>query len=85
MREIYAKAAVRATALNRRAELDWTLAGIVFGMVVGFIFGGIGIAGRGDAIGVWGFVAGAVVLGLIGNRIGTGRDRAALARKASGR
>jgi len=85
MREIYAKAAARATELNRKAELDWTLAGIVVGTVVGFIFGGIGIAGRDDAIGVWGFAAGAVVLGLIGNRIGTGRVRAALAQKAAGR
>lgn len=83
MREIYARAAARATTLNRRAELHWTLAGIVIGMIVGFIFGGIGIAGRGDAVGVWGFVAGAVILGLVGNRIGTGRDRAALARRAA--
>lgn len=85
MRAICAKAAARVAALNRKAELDWTVAGIVLGSVLGFLFGGIGIAGGGGAVGVWGFVAGAIVLGLVGNRIGTGRDRTTLARRASRR
>lgn len=54
-------------ALRRRPRLRWILWGAAVGAVFGLFFGGIGIAARGGAVGLWGWAVFGVAGGFIGD------------------
>jgi uncharacterized protein YcfJ len=67
----------------RHQEITYTALGIVVGFFIGLLFvGGVGIAALGTAFGISGSFLFAGVGGLVGNRIGIGRDKKVL-RKAT--
>ncbi len=70
--------AARSYARSNPKEAKWSLGGAVTGAVAGFAIGGVGIAAMGGAKGANFLVVMlvlAIVLGLVGNRIGIALDR----------
>ncbi|MGY3588527.1 uncharacterized protein YcfJ [Bradyrhizobium sp. USDA 4341] len=64
----------------RPKEFHWSIYGIAAGAFVGLFLGGVGIAALGAAIGVSAWIITAIAGGMIGNRIGIGKDKATLAK-----
>ncbi len=60
---------------KRPWEARFTILGIVGGAIIGFMVGGIGVAMRGGAGGLWGWAVFAVIGGFLGNRFGVSCDR----------
>jgi predicted lipid-binding transport protein (Tim44 family) len=72
-------AAIRSFRKSRPKEVRWSFYGMVMGALVGGAFvGGIGVAALGMAFGVPASVILAVIGGMIGNRVGVEKDKAAL-------
>lgn len=55
-------------------ERRWTTVGVIAGVVFSFFIGGIGVAMGGSAFALWGWLFFGAIFGLIGNRIGVGRQ-----------
>lgn len=65
-----------ARSRTRHHEVRYTVFGVGMGLIIGFFFiGGVGIAAFGLAWGFSGAVLLAVLAGLIGSRLGIGRDK----------
>lgn len=56
-------------------ELKLTVAGLIIGVVIGWLVGGIGIAARGTAFGIPACIVLGIMLAMVGNRFGVSLDR----------
>jgi predicted lipid-binding transport protein (Tim44 family) len=73
-----AAAAIRDLRKSRPGEFRWSIYGLGVGALVGAVFvGGIGIAALGTAFGAPASAILAVIGGMIGNRVGVEKDKAA--------
>lgn len=68
-------AAVIGFGKSRPREVRWSIYGMALGGTAGVLVGGVGIAALGGAMGVPAALVLAIVGGMIGNRIGVGKDR----------
>jgi uncharacterized protein YcfJ len=73
-------AAIRRFRKSRPREFRWSIYGSVVGALVGTFIGGIGVAALGIAFGAPASIILAVIGGMIGNRVGVEKDKAALGR-----
>ncbi|WP_095083561.1 hypothetical protein [Mesorhizobium sophorae] len=72
------RSGLRAAALDRPYETKWSIAGATLGILFGLVFGGVGVAAFGQAIGLPGLIVFPLLFGFLGNRYGIGKDRKAL-------
>ncbi len=69
--------AIRGFRKSRPREFHWSIYGMAVGALVGAFVGGVGVAALGGALGVPASVILATVGGMIGNRVGVEKDKAA--------
>lgn len=71
-------------ARSRAKECRWSIYGFLVGALLGALFiGEVGIAVLGGAVGVSAWAVLGFIGLLIGNRVGTGKDKSAATRKAA--
>ena len=71
-------------ARSRPKECRWSIYGFLAGALLGALFiGGVGIAALGGAVGVSAWAILSFIGLLIGNRVGTEKDKSATTKKAA--